>query len=246
MKINPNDIPSPKDLAQKEATRPISLRIKEKTMLEFEKYAQMYNVTASSLINGLLDSYVDSQSKKNENDEEYRQSSIKAARKVMSQYLEKLAAKIGVANDEDLCYALANDVNYSNIESVNLKTYYYDVVETRDNASFDYGDDIISVFMGDDLETEFMCIHQKDCVWISENTDEQHIVGVPASKYPIVGNMILGYTRKYDNLYPDQALKIDLATMEKLIDAINNTEDRIELAKKISRVLATYERIQDE
>ena len=248
MKIDSNDMPTPKDLAKKETTRPISLRIKEKTMLEFEKYAQMYNTTASSLINELLGSYIDIQNKKNEDNTEYHQLSKKAAHRVMSQYLEKLSARVGTANDEDLCYSLANDAEYSNIESINSNTYYCDVIKTRDDASFHYEDDyaVISVFMGDDRMTEFMCVHQNECAWVSEDTDELHIIGVPASKYPIVGNMILGYTKKYDNLYPGQKLKIDSTTTEKMIIAINSTTDRTELAKKVGQVLASYEEIQHE
>lgn len=234
MEISSNNIPTPKDLAQKEVTRPISLRVKEKTMLEFEKYAQIYGVTASSLINGVLDSYVDIQNKKNAGDDEYYQSSMKASRKVMSQYLEKLAAKVGAASDEDLCYTLAADTEHANIDEVSPFEYFLDVTENNSGL----------IEMHDALCTEFMANKEDKCSLSVE--DDFHVVIMPAKKYPVVGSMILGYVKKFDNLYPKKTIKIDVNTIEKLVHAINKIENSAELAKKIAKILASYEGVLDE
>ena len=229
------NIPSPKDLAQKEATRTLSIRVKEKTMLAFERYAQQYNVTASSLINNVLDAYIANQDSDIENDKAI-------SRKVMTQYLEKLAGRIGKCNDKDLCITLANNTDYSNIDEISATEYAQQVESVKEGGNWDA---TLSVFMGDSLSTEFEC-WDEDKSYRFDDDPDLNIIAIPAQKYAIVANMILGYVVKNEHLYNGSRKQmIDLETINELINIINTTDDRTELAKKIGKTLANYESPQE-
>lgn len=229
--------PSPKELAKKEVTRSISIRMKEKTMLAFEKLAQQYGCTASMMINNLLDSYVASlENTELEND-------IRSSRKVMAQYLEKLAAKVATASDDDLFIALAKDCGYSNADQYELEDYIF-ALRNPDQADL-----TIMTEMWDDLQVKFISSDCKNST-IKEESERGviiHYVEVPREKYPVVANMVLGYLVKNEHLYDNKrSQKIDMATLKTIVNVINEENDRTKLAKTIGRLLAEFEGVQDE
>lgn len=231
------NLPSPKELAKKEPTRPISLRIKEKTILAFEKLAQQHSVTANYLINNLLDAYVSTL----ETPDDPKKDRL-ISRKVMSQYLEKLAAKVAQATNEELIIALANNKDFSNVEDCEIDEYSWQINHPAE------ADATISTFMGDDLHVEFIPEDIKKAEYSEDGTDEFtiRIVHIPLKKYPIVANMVLGYVVKNENLYENRTQKIDIKSIKKIINVVNANDDRTMLAKKVGRILAEYEGVQDE
>lgn len=229
--------PSPKELAKKEATRSISIRMKEKTMLAFEKLAQQYGCTASMMINNLLDSYVASL------EDTTPEHDIRSSRKVMAQYLEKLAAKVASASDDDLFITLAKDDTFSNADGYGFEEYLRALKKPSQTDIF------IMTEMFDDLQVKFVL---SDCTksTIKEEFDGElfiHYVVVPKDKYPVVANMVLGYLIKNEHLYNNKrSQKIDMVTLNAIVKTINEENDRTKLAKTIGRLLAGFEGVQDE
>ena len=228
-----NSLPTPKELAKKEATRPISIRVKEKTMLTFEKLAQQYDTTASAMINNLLDAYVANiasvSAKIDQN----------ASRKVMAQYLEKLASRINKFTDDELCLALAEDKEHANLDNLLPRDYLW-------AAKNEPGDDLISVFLNDAINTEFKC-EDTEKASVDNVDDDSFIVFVPKKKYPVVGYIMSSYASKNDNLYSGgRKQMIDIKTIKEIVKLINSDLKREELAKKISGALASYESPADE
>lgn len=229
--------PSPKELAKKEVTRSISIRMKEKTMLAFEKLAQQYGCTASMMINNLLDSYVASlENSKPEHD-------IRSSRKVMAQYMEKLAAKVASSSDDDLFIALARDGSYSNADQFEFEEYLFALRNPKEvdfSLMTEMWDDLNVVFISSD-ELKAKLREEKDDATISR------YVEVPREKYPVVANMVLGYLVKNEHLYDNKrSQKIDIATLNAIIKVINEEKDRTKLAKAVGRLLAGFEGVQDE
>lgn len=231
-------MPSPKELAKKEATRPISIRVKERTMLTFEKLAKQYDTTASFMINNLLDSYVatlDTPSEKRD---------ISNARKVMSQYLEKLAVKVGASSDEDLFVALARDKNgFANADEIEFEDYMYALRHPLDECDY-----TPTVDMWDDLNTSLLLDDKNSEARLEEDDYGDGIaktIFVPRNKYPVVANMFLGYLIKNEHLYEKRTQKIDEKTIEKIVETINSTDDRIKLAKGVGKLLSQFDGVQD-
>lgn len=229
--------PSPKELAKKEVTRSISIRMKEKTMLAFEKLAQQYGCTASMMINNLLDSYVASLNNTNPEHE------IRSSRKVMAQYLEKLAAKVGASSDDDLFIALANDDTYSNADGYSFEDYLF-ALRNPEKADCN-----LMTEMWDDLQVKFALSEVANATIEKEEDADMvvHYVYVPKEKYPVVANMVMGYLKKNEHLYDNKrSQKIDMATLNAIVKAINEENDRTKLAKTIGRLLAGFEGVRDE
>ena len=244
-------LPSPKKLAKKEDTRTVSLRVKEKTMTAFEKYAKQNDTTASALINGVLDSYIAywQQKDSEQNSEEYQKRDRNAAKKVMSQYLEKLASRLGKFTDEELCatlfeesddYIVKDDSENANAFAYRLKNKCWDTY--------------ISLFTNDVLNREFNAIEDEEAFIDNQEElfDRGPYIGIPSEKFPTVAYMLFNYVKKNKALYGERRTQLfSSETDEQIVDAINKTkvgspEGRVQLAKRIAKILSEFEGAQDE
>ena len=261
-------LPSPRNLAKKEETRTVSLRVKEKTMTAFEKYAKQNNTTASALINGVLDSYIFYWQQKdiNQNPQEYYKRDIESTRKVMAQYLEKLASRMNKFTDKELCYAI-----FENNDLFGFDNFYND--EVGKYGIIKYEDFINEVINGRDFGGEFYVAthdsedHEFTCVhWDEKHKSKMNIyddedgaaqgcgvrIYVPAEKFPILGYIIQQYKKKSDILYGKNRKQLfSKDTDRQIVDVINECKvdspmSRIKFAKRIAKILSDFEGVQDE
>lgn len=225
-------LPSPMELAKKESTRPISIRVKESTMLTFEKLAQQYSTTASAIINNLLDSYAMGVQMANTRIDKI------ASKKVMAQYLEKMTSRIKNLNDRDLCLNLAKN-GRTNLEGLS-PGYYYEAVTKG------HEDDLGPITLGD-WDVVFMCSGNKEST-VEYYDSESLKVNIPAKMFPIVGYIIGCYADKSDALYGDnRRFLVSKTFFEQIADAINNKEySRENFAKRLCNILIEYESLMDE
>lgn len=247
-------LPSPKKLAKKEDTRTVSLRVKEKTMTAFEKYAKQNDTTASALINGVLDSYIAYWQQKDleQNSEEYQKRDKNAAKKVMSQYLEKLASRMERLSDIDLCVSLyENNENYF-WTTINDAEDFVDYMRKGKTSEVD---EVISVFSGDPLHREFACSDaggKSDIENCTGQNGNSPMIFIPAEKFPIAGYMILQYIKKNKSLYEGKRKQLfSDDTDRQIVNIVNEAKvdapkDRVIFAKKLSKVLSEFEGGEDE
>ena len=261
-------LPSPKNLAKKEETRTVSLRVKEKTMTAFEKYAKQNNTTASALINGVLDSYILYWQQKdiNQNPQEYYKRDIEATKKVMAQYLEKLASRMNKFTDKELCYAIFENSDlfgFCNFDNDEVEKYgiikFEDFINEVINGKYFRGEFYVATH--DSEEHEFACVH-----WDENHKSEMDVyddeyratercgvrIYVPAEKFPILGYIIQQYKKKSDILYGKKRKQLfSRDTDQRIVNAINESKvdspaGRIKFAKKIAKILSDFEGVQDE
>lgn len=247
-----NHLPSPKDLARKEETRTISLRIKEKTITAFEKFAKQNDTTASSLINGVLDSYIVfwQQKESNESPEQLRKKDDLAARQVMEQYLNKLASRMGKFTNSDLCCALfEEDDEYVEKDGAENANEMAERIKDRDFNELGY-----AVYPNDSLGRVF-CVSPDDVCRKDPNDDFPDCgptIYIPAKKYPVAAYMILQYVKKSKVLYGEnRKVMFSDEIDDQIVAIINNNncgtqEDRCMMARDIGKVLSNFEGAQDE
>lgn len=243
-----DSIPSPMDLAKKEDTRTISLRIKEKTITAFEKYAKQNKTTTSSLINGVLDSYIAFWREKDieQNVKKFYQSEIDAAKEVLAQYLDKQAVRVKQLSDEDLCkIIIANSHSSYNDDAKKLNDCINGILNGNPEHYFsidlDYDHEITCASKGSICKT---VEHEA----IEYLRDEYTEIKVPAEKFPIVAHMAQQFRKKKISLI-NEARMFEVYTEEatnRIVEVINSSnvdtsESRVALAKSLAKLFSELE-----
>lgn len=255
-------MPSPFELADKgkSATVTMSLRIKQTTKDFFDEQAKAIadneevesnkdnkdksgKTSASSLINTLLDWYVES----------YTQQVAKTpVSTVLRPYLETMAEKMAAMDDESLIYRAFRSGREAAMEDALIDTDPKHIVRTwRDAVTgehySEYRDVLLSYPLMQsslDLNIATIPIDTKDKRAYFANVADnwRYEVGVEMVKWPIVAAMADNYVRKVKELTGQSEDEFSFSTekFRELVNVVNSTNDRKELAMNLAKFFADY------
>lgn len=261
---NIKQLPSPENLTKKVRTKVFSIRLKESTIAEFEKYAQMYDgATVNSLMSGVLDAYVAAQDIDTSNPD--------INKKIMRQYLEKLAVRVAKMDEEDLASKIVTDgAGYMNwgthfYVDDSMSSYSRGIIEMLNNTrpvatlriyldeieKLRSGEDVMSAYLlfSYELDSDYdtftfsiMAYGNTDNDWEIMGSDESVPLrlNVAVDKFLYVINLMIGYIKKSISLYGSKRRIIDMRTARAIIDVLNKSDRPEEFTKQIAWLLASY------
>lgn len=247
-------LPTVEDLAErtKAATVTMSLRVKETTKKFFEWQAQRLQggaieggeekrLTASALMNGLLDDYAENYETRT------RGAGADRSIEMMWQALQKMARTVARADDEALLRRVMRNPNSGELRDNLMEiTNYYDDADAA-YESFEImkrGEDFEGAelrYMLDDGDI-IVCDPSgsgEEGAKYDDSLDWQ-VVTLSPEKWIVVVAMTDCFVRKLHGLCPECSASLSVNVMRKLARLAAETDDRVELAKKVAGFYADY------
>lgn len=215
MNTLPN-LPSPKDLAKKNSTRMISLRVKEDTFLAFEKYAKQYEITTSALINNLLDAYVESLTLTSEQ-------SFKATFTIMSDNLIKAANRIKEGDEETLADGLYRKTKEYTDGAMPASELLKTIKEIEAGKETDL-EPSLPIFNDGMENSDYLLIScGNDIAQIFQYKDSGSIdMFIPAKNWLAVATILETYREQFERLKQENMeLQLTKKALEKIVQVIN-------------------------
>lgn len=258
-------MPSPADLAKKDETVNISLRIKQSAVDIFNMLAEKQGSKPGTMMISLIEAYADSYKQKDAEN---------VSVDIMKTYLNRMADKFGKMEDDSLTLRLFKngwpgnlDKGRMGLESVEEFEAGYDrYVKTHededgdDNKSDEPDDGFLKFpslyesvkgyspeyIMGnfDYYQASFFPARNGLKPWIDslgvEKGDSGDAYFIPADAWKMVVTMLFEYEEKMNDVFPKQKYVItkNMATM--IYDAACKEKDHAKLAKAIAKILADF------
>lgn len=255
-------MPSPFELANKgkSATVTMSLRIKQTTKNFFDQQAKMIadgeeaesskddkeksgKTSASSLINTLLDWYAES----------YMQQAAKMpVSTALRPYLEKMAEKVAVMDDESLIYRAfrsgreaAMKATLNDTDPVHVVCVWRDAVSGGDYSEYE---DVALCYplMQSGLDLNICMIpadaKNQKAYFTSIQDNWRYEVCVEKAKWPIVVAMADSYVRKVKELtnQSEDEFSFSIDKFEDMVSVINSSDNKKELVMNLAKFFADY------
>lgn len=236
----------------KATTVAMSLRVKETTKKFFERQAQRLQdgateggeekrLTASALMNGLLDDYA-------ENYETWtRGAEIDHSIDLMRRALQKMATTVARADDETLLRRVMRNPNSEELRDnlMDILDYYMDMEAVYESFGIlKRGEDFEGTELryllddGDIIACDPGGAGEKGATY-DDDTDWQ-VVMLSPEKWIVVTAMTDCFVRKLHRLCPECSAALSSSMMQKLAELAAETDDREELAKKLAEFYADY------
>lgn len=228
------NLPTPQELAKKarDITVPLSLRVKENTLAVLDGLAEASGIKTGSLINSLLDTYA----------ENYRNGYAQTL--PIRNYLEKTALKFANLGNESLIIKVANNRRWEEGAGVLCETWDGDF-DVKD-ALYEYEkgaeDGSLYYAINSGLSYDIVCSHKSKKVDLKNHRDVGAIgeMCVPKEKWPLVVAMVDAYINRLEKMGQLPNTLFDYGSIEKMVEIINATNDRREIALELAKLFADY------
>lgn len=235
-------LPTPAESARiiNEKTIPVSLRINEKTQAFFDEQSSTYGVSGNVMMSLLLDRYVEYQ-----DNVASKGDTLNLA--ILSKHLERCAKMVKKLDNVTILRHILNEgdslaamsATSEDIESI-LQDYV--IACNGDSDSQDLDLHIWTV------DADFHCIEDGankpailDAEYARDTNTFFYDLYIPPEKWPVVVYIAKSYEFKMQQLFPgDNEFKINQRAMmgkqfyQELINIINSTEERADLAQKLA------------
>lgn len=246
-------LPSPATVARilNEKTIPVSLRVNEKTQAFFDSQAATYNVSGNVMMSLLLDRYVDYQENVASRSEDLNLA-------ILRKHLERCVKIVKKADNFTLLRTVLDEGDGSAAMSITpdeVNAVLQDYVAACDGSP-DRKDLDLHVWT---VDADFHCIEgdpNHSAFIDSGYAEETHCyfydLFISPRKWPVVIYLAKAYEYKIQQLFPgdNEQQTYARATMGKqfyrdLIDIINSTDDRAELAQKVASAYLAAQGIEE-